>query len=202
MSMGGARQMAGCGRCHTNFAIATPTFLILLPLLATPKAHQIYTFNVFGHTILKMILRPCMSIVYAIWQWQYRYLEKCMVNNTVNTTVNPPPKSRSVNTILQMLANDASNANLLKISTYFAWVYCYKCIVWPLKLRSKHFQRTSIAKNLRPSYACKTQLCKYLCKQLSKQLCKQLCKQLSLKYPDANLALKMAGNLVVIANRS
>ena len=37
----------------------TPTSLLphqhftLLPLLATPKAHQIYTFNVFGHTIFE-----------------------------------------------------------------------------------------------------------------------------------------------------
>ena len=50
--MGGAHRMAGV-------AIATPTSLLphqhftLLPLLATPKAHQIYTFNVFGHTMFE-----------------------------------------------------------------------------------------------------------------------------------------------------
>ena len=50
--MGGARRMAGV-------AVATPASLLrhqhftLLPLLATPKAHQIYTFNVFGHTIFE-----------------------------------------------------------------------------------------------------------------------------------------------------
>ena len=52
MGMGGARRMAGV-------AVATPSSLLphqhftLLPLLATPKAHQIYTFNGFDHTIFE-----------------------------------------------------------------------------------------------------------------------------------------------------
>ena len=45
------------GACHlAGVAVATPTLLLPhqhfthLRLLATPKAHQIYTLNVFGHT--------------------------------------------------------------------------------------------------------------------------------------------------------
>ena len=52
LDMGGAHHMAGV-------AVATPTSQLrhqhftLLPLLATPNAHQIYTFNVLGHTIFE-----------------------------------------------------------------------------------------------------------------------------------------------------
>ena len=59
--MGGARRMAG-------MAVATLTSLLshqhftLLPLLATPKAHQIYTFNVFGHTIFENYSPPMDTV--------------------------------------------------------------------------------------------------------------------------------------------
>ena len=61
-SMGGARHMA-------SVAVATPTSLLphqhftLLPLLATPKAHQIYTFNVFGRTIFENDYLPMLTSV-------------------------------------------------------------------------------------------------------------------------------------------
>ena len=60
--MGGACRMAGV-------AVATPTSLLphqhftLLSLLATPKAHQIYTFNVFGHTIFENDSPPMSGVV-------------------------------------------------------------------------------------------------------------------------------------------
>ena len=56
--MGGARRMTGV-------AVATPTSLLphkhFRPLLATPKAHQIYTFNVFGHTIFENDSPPMLT---------------------------------------------------------------------------------------------------------------------------------------------
>ena len=58
--MSGARRMAGV-------AVATPTSLLphqhftLLPLLAAPKAHQIYTFNVLGHTIFENDSPPIIT---------------------------------------------------------------------------------------------------------------------------------------------
>ena len=50
-------------------AVATSTSLLshkhfrLLPLLASPKAHHIYTVNVLGHTIFENYSPPMSSIV-------------------------------------------------------------------------------------------------------------------------------------------
>ena len=52
-----------------SVAVATPTSLLrhqhftLLPLLATPKPHQIYNFNVFGHTIFENDYRHMLTSV-------------------------------------------------------------------------------------------------------------------------------------------
>ena len=61
--MGGARRMAGVTLATPTSQLLPHQHFTLLPLLATPKAHQIYTCNVFGQTIFENDYPPMTEAI-------------------------------------------------------------------------------------------------------------------------------------------